>query len=382
MIKLMVPLFCFFTLLLIIVIFSFSQVDLNLTLAPIPTYIWTQKLLWQIGYFNRPLSTWIWSLFFILLFGFYFWFLKRSYLRQIDLRFLKIIIGISLLLLLAYPAFSYDLFNYIFDARIVVHYHLSPYHFKALDFPYDPWTRFMHWTHRYYPYGPIWLWLTIPVVFLGMGKFVMTLTLFKLVFGLFHLANCLLIYKIARIMKIPAIPAVLFYALNPLVLIESLLSPHNEVMLLTFTLLGIYLLFEKKIILSVMSIFIGAAIKYLNIYILPLLLFWKKKLDTKFIEMAIWLWFIFLVPLIIMREFYTWYLLPPIGLVSITPQNKLLNLLVIGLSGGLLARYLPYLYLGNYTAITGIWQLALFIILTFLTSVIWYEWIWSKKTSI
>jgi len=72
---------------------------------------------------------------------------------------ISILIGVGLLF--SYPFLSHDLFNYLFDAKIVTFYHQNPYILKALDFPSDPWLRFMHWTHRTYPYGPSFLFLTL-----------------------------------------------------------------------------------------------------------------------------------------------------------------------------------------------------------------------------
>jgi len=72
-----------------------------------------------------------------------------------------ILIAVNILIgLISYPAYSHDLFNYMFDAKIATFYQQNPYLYKALDFPTDPWLRFMHWTHRYYPYGPSFLLLS------------------------------------------------------------------------------------------------------------------------------------------------------------------------------------------------------------------------------
>lgn len=373
-------LLCLYPLILLFfTVFSYTQVDLNLTLSSQPLYQIVQQRLTLLGYFNRPLSTFIWLILFLLLFYFYLLILKKVHQENAFVKQLKYIIGISLILLIAYPAFSYDLFNYIFDARIVTQYQLTPWQFKALDFPLDPWIRFMHWTHRYYPYGPLWLWLTLPASFLGMGKFVATLYLFKLIFAFFHLANCFVIYNIAKQLKIPQSPAVLFYALNPLILVESLVSPHNEVILLTFTLLGIYFLLHKKISWGVATIILGVAVKYINVFILPLMVFWKKRLDTKFISVIVWLWLIFLFPLVWLREFYSWYFIPIIGLVALTPKNKWLNFIAIGFSAGLLVRYLPYLYFGDYAKITGRWQIWAFIFSFIISGFIYQKSVWVKK---
>ena len=122
-----------------------------------------QKFFQQIGYFNRPLSAVLYSVIVISMFTFYILFLKLARVNLINKKQLWILILITTAILtFSYNAFSYDLFNYIFDAKIVTFYQQNPYIHKALDYLGDPMLSFMHWTHRYYPYGPIWLALTIP----------------------------------------------------------------------------------------------------------------------------------------------------------------------------------------------------------------------------
>src|SRR5690606_35288491 len=110
----------------------------------------------SIGYFNRPLSTlfflFVTSLLHLCYFGLIYQ-AKRHIL--IFSNIIKLVLITALLLLFAYPAFSYDLFNYIFNPRLLIHHHVNLYEFTALDFPDDLLTRFMHRTHRTYPYGPL-----------------------------------------------------------------------------------------------------------------------------------------------------------------------------------------------------------------------------------
>jgi len=90
---------------------------------------------------------------------------------------------------------------------------------------------------------------------LGFGKFLPTLGLFKALFLGFHLGNCWLIY---RIFQAPAQKkfALALYGLNPMIITESLVSPHNEVMMLFFVLLGYFFLKRQKYFRSVWIIII------------------------------------------------------------------------------------------------------------------------------
>ncbi len=213
-----VLIFLYTILLFCLTLFSYSQIDLNLTLSSNASYQSLQNQLIYLGYYNRPLSTLIYGVLIFLFFILYFLILQLVRQKKFSLSHINYFLVLSLgILFFSYPAFSHDLFNYMFDARIVTKYHANPYLYKALDFPSDLWIRFMHWVHRTYPYGPVWLMVTLPFSYLGFEKFVPTLFAFKLMFTLFHVGNSILIYRILK-EKSPKDAAVglTFYALNPL----------------------------------------------------------------------------------------------------------------------------------------------------------------------
>ena len=146
------PFGLYFLVIFALFLYSFTQIDLSLTFSRIDFLRNLVKSFQYIGYFNRPISTYIYVGLLALLFGFYIYFLKLAQNKRIkrDLVW-KLIIATIVILLFSYNAFSYDLFNYIFDAKIFTHYHMNPYLHKALDFPGDPMLSFMRWTHRAYP---------------------------------------------------------------------------------------------------------------------------------------------------------------------------------------------------------------------------------------
>jgi hypothetical protein len=189
--------YSFLFVILSLFIYSFTQVDLSLTLSQASIWQTVQKSFQYIGYFNRPLSTAIYLLIITTMFGYYILFLRKAIQNNIKLKDLAIIIFLTVLILgFSYNAFSYDLFNYIFDAKIITHYHQNPYFHRALDYPLDPMLSFMRWTHRVYPYGPVWLGLTVPVSYIGLNIFLLTFFLFKFLIAGFYLGSFYLIYKI------------------------------------------------------------------------------------------------------------------------------------------------------------------------------------------
>ncbi|MBP9815567.1 MAG: hypothetical protein KBC63_04610, partial [Candidatus Levybacteria bacterium] len=161
--------------------YSFVQVDLGLTLNRASLVQTIQKSFQYVGYFNRPLSTYLFIFVIVYLFLTYCFTLYGVYKKLLSGKLIwGIVILASAILLFSYNAFSYDLFNYVFDAKIITQYGQNPYEHKALDYPGDPMLGFMHWTHRTYPYGPLWLGITTPLSFLGGGYFLPTFYLFKL----------------------------------------------------------------------------------------------------------------------------------------------------------------------------------------------------------
>ena len=310
------------------------------------------------GYFNRPLSTFLFISILILMFGYYFWFLKKALRKELRIRDLVfLIVSTATILSFSYNAFSYDLFNYIFDAKIVTFYHENPYFHRAMDYPNDPMLSFMRWTHRVYPYGPVWLGLTIPISFIGMNIFLLTFFLFKFLISAFYLGSVLLIYKInKKINPDHAIFNTAFFALNPLVIIEALVSSHNDIAMVFFALFGIYLFFLRKRIFAIILMIISSQVKIPTLGLLmPLFVSFipfKAKLDNnKFIILSVISMFLASGYALTKIEIQPWYFLWILPIVALLRPNKYIVSFAIGFSLGLLLRYTVLLYFGNWDGV-------------------------------
>lgn len=345
-------------------VYSYSQIDLNLTLLQTVWFLKFQKAMIQLGYFQRPISTGIFAgLTGLMLVG---WLgLTRDVVRGGTKKILVLLGVITVLGILAYPGFSHDIFNYIFDTRILVHYHLNPYEFKALDFPDDLWTRFMHWTHRTYPYGPVWLGLSSIPYLLGLEKFLLVLWNFKTMFAIFYLGNVFLINRISKNLF-----AAMFFALNPLVIVESLISPHLDSAMLFFLLLAIYFWQEK--FKAGLALVASVLIKFTSVIFLPLLIIKKD-----YWRYGHWLSLIPLIYVVAQREFYPWYFLVFLGLASLNLGPKL-KIFCAALSMGLISRYLPFLYQGDYQGFVPLSQN----LLTFLPLILILPWLLRRNNEI
>ncbi|OGH04053.1 MAG: hypothetical protein A2W22_00305 [Candidatus Levybacteria bacterium RBG_16_35_11] len=341
-----------------LLIYSFTQVDLNLTLSQISIFQTAQKSLQQIGFFNRPLSTTIYVLLAVLMFLFYFSFLFMAWKKKIVAKHAWVlIIGAIVILTFSYNAFSYDLFNYMFDAKILSLYGQNPFLHRPLDFTGDPWLNFMRWTHRIYPYGPSWLILTVPLSFIGMNYFLPTFFLFKVLMALSFFGTTYLIYKISeKLSPQNVVFNLVFWGLNPLVLIEGLVSAHNDMPMAFFGLLFIYLFINKKITGSLLSYLFSIGVKYATAVLFPviILLFYLKQANKKINWDKIFLYFVVLsagavVIATVRSTFQPWYLLYILPFAALIAKKLYVFIPTVAATIFGIAIYVPYVLLTDYS---------------------------------
>ena len=347
--KLILPLWILVSILLLL--YSFTQVDLSLTLSQVSIWQGIQKAFQYVGYFNRPLSTTIYLLILGAMFAMYLITLKLIKDKLINWKVLiMIIVGVSVVLFISYNAFSYDLFNYIFDAKIVTFYHSNPYIHRALDYPSDPMLSFMHWTHRTYPYGPIWLLISIPLSLAGLGYFIVTFYLFKLIMVASFILSVFAVRKIAESFGLDSNLAVAAFALNPLVLIECLVSAHNDIVMMMFGLFAVLSFIKGEYIRSSIVLLLSIFLKFATVILIPaIILKGIFKISTDLFIYTLILCGIIAVVLATYRtNFQPWYLLYVIPFAALAARKYFVMIPLFLLSIAGLLQYLPYLYLGNW----------------------------------
>ena len=352
--------------LLLLVLYSFYSyvlTDPNLTLINFLPFIRFQNFLWQNILPNQFLRTAIYFVLISLLFLNYLALLKNLKENKISSqkKLCHYLLLISLPLLIAYNALSYDIFNYLFNGKILIHYKANPHVRVALDYPNDPWVRFMNNTHTPAPYGYGWTAISVLPYIFGFGKFITSWFSFKL----FSLLGMIISFSvISMIMKKEKVKnhwekmAILF--LNPLFLIEFIGNGHNDLWMIWPALLGIYYLkYYQKKFLQVLFMFIlmtvSVTIKFSTIALLPLIIYllfensFKKIkilkkvyeiIDNYFFDFASILMFL---PLFTARSryFLPWYLSWSLVFLPLI-KNKLLREILIVFSISSMLRYLPW----------------------------------------
>jgi hypothetical protein len=324
-----IPYILYGALLFMVTIYSYVLVDPNLTL--LNTAIWESVREWFVafGYFQRESSSLVF-LFLLLFLSLFHWYFLRLPTVSVPI----LVAGMGFVALISYPLLSHDFFNYLFDAKILVHYHENPYFFKPTDFASDPWLRFMHWTHRTYPYGPVFLIISAIPAFLGFGKFLLYFLLFKVTFYLFYCAATYALYKRNKIW------AVLF-ATHPFVIIEGLVNAHNDMIAVCIAIIGICFLIEKKSLWGRITLLLSAGIKYLT---LPLIFIGRKRNNMVTIISFV-VYTLFMVYLGLHYEIQAWYFL---GYFAFVPLYSSLIMHAFPFFIGLILSYYPYVRYGAW----------------------------------
>lgn len=343
---------------LVYVVYSYTQVEPNLVLSSRP-FLWQiQQALWVLGYQNRVLSSLIYLLIIVGLMASYGWMIKLRNEKKFSLKQLKVTFGGSLIvMMLAYPALSHDVFNYLFNAKMVLKYQANPHIQVAMDFPQDPWLKYMHNIHTPAPYFYGWTAISLLPYWLGQEHLKVTISLFRLltVAGL-----VLLIKGQERLLQNQQNKDKIWYlALNPLVLIETVGNIHNDSVMMALLIWGLvcWRKFRQKsawswLILSVLLIGLSISIKYITVLIIPGALAyyglkkWGRKIDWGTIQALI-----HFSPLVILnrsQRFLPWYLLWSLSFVPMSQNSTLVQMLILT-SGTALLSYIPFLATGEYT---------------------------------
>lgn len=190
------------------------------------------------------------------------------------------IILISVLSGIILPNNSTDVFYYMgvgrLDAKYDVDIYESNFNEKQKEYLDDEIVAKSPEINHKFIYGVVWEKICKFVGSIPINSELILLYIFKILNIIVHILNCYLIYKITKSKKL-----LYLYGLNPLVLFEGIINCHNDIYLILFMLIAIYLKKRDKIGLATLSIAIGSMIKYTPMIILPYILIdkkWKEKI--------------------------------------------------------------------------------------------------------
>lgn len=339
----------YFFVLSLLVIFSYGFIDLNLHLSSSSLFLTLQKPLETLVFQMRPVASLVYVFLLSMLFFWYIWFLKKGYsLVGTRKKITVLLVAVSVLLVCSFPAFTYDIFNYITTAKVAFFHHENPYLVMPVEIPNEPYLAFTRAANKVALYGPVWLAMTAIPHYLGLGNIWLTVVMFKLMNAFWYVGLSYLIYRVTKSVK-----NVLFFALNPLVLIEVLVSGHNDIYMMVFALSAV-LLWEKRDTVhrigALISFVASFLIKGASVVLFPLFLI-KNLSRDRLLFYAYWLLaFVFFVAGPVREELYPWYAVWLISIASLFDFKKhavLIGFTVV-LSLALELRHIPYMYTGEY----------------------------------
>jgi hypothetical protein len=127
--------------------------------------------------------------------------------------------------------FSDDVYLYNLYGRTIAEYGSNPLVHRPAAFTWDPHLPWVYWKELPSSYGPIWLMLSGALSALASDSITGVVLWYRGVALAIHLATAAAIWQVMRqIAPRDARAATLFYAWNPLVILEVVANAHNDVL--------------------------------------------------------------------------------------------------------------------------------------------------------
>lgn len=153
-------------------------------------------------------------------------------------------VAVGLLLVSMPVLLSQDLFVYADYGHMIVAYGANPFFVPPAAISHDTITSIDNWSFATSAYGPVWMYICALVALVGGNHPGRYYVIFRLLAFACYLLNVGLVSSILRVAGCSPrrrAPGMLLYAWNPLVLLESCLGAHNDVLVDTFLLLAVFL---------------------------------------------------------------------------------------------------------------------------------------------
>ena len=173
-----------------------------------------------------------------------------------------------------YPITAVDVFTYIAQSRILLYYHQNPVVVVPASYPGDQIMKMTDgWSGTGAPYGPIGILIDALPSLPAQGNLLLTLILTKLFFTLLALIAAYLAWQILRpVSNATALTGALFIAWNPLILFETSVNGHNDVVMMVLLLLALDSVVSRDLVAATVLIVGSALVKYGTGVLLPLFL--------------------------------------------------------------------------------------------------------------
>jgi hypothetical protein len=190
--------------------------------------------------------------------------------RTLSMRTIAIaVVALYAVLFLGPPIQLNDVFNYLGYARLGALHGLNPYTHVIASEQHDPVFVWTSWHHLSSPYGELFTLITYPLalISLPLAYWILKASTVALV-----LVFVWLVYKVAcQLGRDPRL-AVLFVAINPIVLLYEVGGFHNDPFMLVPAMAAISLLLARRYRLAGAMMLLAISIKFTMVLLLPFLL--------------------------------------------------------------------------------------------------------------
>ncbi len=232
--------------------------------------------MWPLILFYLQLGFALWSIA-------YFLVLKTIRLNHLDRAIIyTTFVVVALLALLTFPVYSQDQNWNLLMSKGFVRYGINPYLTPLGEIPANSWFSFVpDWHNIVMTHGPLSVYIySIPVLL--SDNFYYCLLFLKLI-SLASLICCFILFS--KIMHLAGVKDnivsknLYFLLLNPFLIVNSVVTVHNDIFVGLAILLFVLFLLKRRYILCSLMLFAGALVKYIPLILIPLLLYkiWTDK---------------------------------------------------------------------------------------------------------
>jgi len=184
-------------------------------------------------------------------------------------------ISMHALAVVAPYSLSTDTFSYAMYGRIYAVHDASPYLEAPIRYASDPYYPFVYWMHVPSFYGPLWTLISGRIVQAAGDDVGSAIFLFRLLQAVCALAAALAVFLLLRHADPErALVGAILIAWCPLLVVESGLSGHNDVLMSLLIVVGLVLAWTRRplfAILAVGSVVLAGLVKLTALALLPLL---------------------------------------------------------------------------------------------------------------
>jgi len=181
-------------------------------------------------------------------------------------------VAAAVALIATYPFSASDVFLYVARGRVLGVHGYNPFVVPPNAFPIDAYVPFRsQWEGVASPNGPLWEWLAAALARLGDGSLLRSLLAFKAAALVAYLGCAALVAAILR-RRDPGrlVWGLVAFAWNPLVLIEAHANGHNDLVMVLFVLLAVWLWESRRHVWVIPALALGALVKYVPLLLVPM----------------------------------------------------------------------------------------------------------------